>query len=73
MPFTHTPYDGSAEPFAIGLRQLNLADWIEVDGALFRYLDEKERLWRDARERVFVATQASLPALSRCIRVSNAS
>ena len=67
--FTHTPYDGSAEPFAIGLRQLNLADWIEVDGALFRYLDEKERLWRDARERVFVATEASLPAQQEVLRL----
>jgi hypothetical protein len=58
----HTPYDGSATPFTIGLKVLDLADWIEVDGALHRYLDEKERYWRGEREQVFVETEASRAA-----------
>ena len=26
----HTPYDGSSKPFSIGLKQLDLNEWIEV-------------------------------------------
>ncbi len=41
----HTPYDGSAQPFTIGLQQLDPKDWIEIDGDLLGYLAEKERLF----------------------------
>ncbi|MBA8881172.1 heme-dependent oxidative N-demethylase family protein [Phyllobacterium myrsinacearum] len=41
----HTPYDGSAQPFTIGLHQLDLKDWIEIDGNLVPYLREKRRLF----------------------------
>ncbi|WP_067218652.1 heme-dependent oxidative N-demethylase family protein [Stappia indica] len=43
-PFSHTPYDGSARPFSVGLQPLDLADWIEPDAQLAEQLDEKERL-----------------------------
>lgn len=43
-PFSHTPYDGSARPFSVGLQPLDLADWIEPDARLAEQLDEKERL-----------------------------
>lgn len=37
----HTPYDGSSQPFTIGLQQLDLKDWIEVDENLLAYLAER--------------------------------
>ena len=45
-PPKHTPYDGAHPLFQIGLKPLDLADWIEVDGRLLPYLDEKDRLWQ---------------------------
>lgn len=50
----HTPYDGSAKPFAIGLKPLDLEDWIEVDGDIEAYLSEKDRLYATLPEKVFV-------------------
>ncbi len=44
MSFSHTPYDGSSSPFAIGLTPLDMAEWIETDAALEAYLREKDRL-----------------------------
>ena len=41
---THTPYDGSAKPFSIGLAPLDPAKWIEIDGHYAAYLREKDRL-----------------------------
>ncbi|WP_443749735.1 heme-dependent oxidative N-demethylase family protein [Asticcacaulis solisilvae] len=40
----HTPYDGSSKLFTIGLKPLDLKDWIDADGALLAYLDQKDRL-----------------------------
>jgi hypothetical protein len=51
---THTPYDGSSKPFSIGLKPLNLAEWIEVDGDLDMYLAEKRRLYATVPDKVFV-------------------
>lgn len=51
----HTPYDGSAKPFAIGLKPLDLNDWIEVDAFIGDYLAEKERLYAEIPDRVFMA------------------
>lgn len=51
---THTPYDGSSKLFNIGLKPLDPADWIEVDGHLLPYLAEKRRLYGEIPERVFV-------------------
>lgn len=58
----HTPYDGSSQPFTIGLQQLDLKDWIEVDENLLAYLTEKRRLFDLHSERIFVeepGTQAA--------------
>lgn len=52
-PFAHTPYDGSRQPFTIGLGPLNADDWMEPDANLARDLDEKERLLKTRRDRVF--------------------
>ncbi|TGV57967.1 DUF3445 domain-containing protein [bacterium M00.F.Ca.ET.141.01.1.1] len=50
----HTPYDGSSKLFTIGLKPLDPANWIEVDGHLLPYLAEKRRLYAEIPERVFV-------------------
>lgn len=51
---THTPYDGSSKLFAIGLKPLDLATWIEVDGNLGAHLAEKRRLYGEIPGKVFV-------------------
>ncbi len=51
----HTPYDGSAKPFTIGLRALDLAEWIDVDGNFDAYIAEKRRLYAEQRDSVLVA------------------
>lgn len=51
---THTPYDGSSKPFAIGLKPLDLAHWIEVDENLLAHLAEKRRLYTEIPRKVFV-------------------
>lgn len=52
---THTPYDGTSKPFAIGLKQVEPRDWIELDSHLEAYLAEKDRLYGDVPDKVFVA------------------
>jgi hypothetical protein len=69
VPLMHTPYDGSARLFEIGLKPLDLADWIEADEGLDAYLAEKERLFAEDAAAVFRAepdsdgAQAELLAL----------
>ena len=62
MPFAHTPYDGSARPFTIGLKRLDLADWIEPDDRLEADLAEKDALLCGARGAVFAEEAGSRPA-----------
>jgi len=56
---THTPYDGSSTPFTIGLKQLDLAEWIEVDEAFDAQMREKRRLYEERPDDVFVAESGS--------------
>lgn len=51
----HTPYDGSHKLFTIGVKPLDLAEWIDVDDKLLAYLDEKDRLAERVPEKIFVA------------------
>jgi len=51
---THTPYDGSSKLFTIGLKPLDLGQWIEVDEYLLPYLAEKRRLYAEIPAKVFV-------------------
>jgi hypothetical protein len=51
----HTPYDGSSTPFTIGLKPLDPAGWIEVDGHLEAHLAEKDRLEAGHGSSVFAA------------------
>ncbi|CAN7311388.1 DUF3445 domain-containing protein [Phyllobacterium sp. LjRoot231] len=50
----YTPYDGSVQPFTIGLQQLDLKNWIEIDGNLLAYLAEKQRLFALYGDRILV-------------------
>ena len=50
----HTPYDGSSKLFTIGLKPLDLADWIEVDRYYEVHIAEKQRLYKTIPELVFV-------------------
>lgn len=61
MP-THTPYDGSSTPFTIGLKPLDLAEWIEVDEHYSSYLEEKRRLYAERADQVFVEEPATRDA-----------
>jgi dimethylamine monooxygenase subunit A len=55
----HTPYDGSAKPFTIGLQQLDLSTWIDVDRHLEAYLTEKHRLYAEEIANVLVAEEGT--------------
>lgn len=48
-----TPYDGSAKPFTIGLKPLDLAEWLEIDALHAPYLAEKRRLFAERPGDVF--------------------
>lgn len=58
----HMPYGGMHKPFAIGLSQLPLSQWLEPDDELGRYLDEKAALLKKDAENVFRADEDTLPA-----------
>ena len=62
-----TPYDGSSEPFAIGLTQIAPEHWIETDGDLERYLAEKDRLRREDPDAVFQAVSGSEQAQAEAL------
>jgi dimethylamine monooxygenase subunit A len=51
----HTPYDGSAKPFTIGIRPIEIAQWLEIDDNFGLYIAEKRRLYREEFENVLVA------------------
>ena len=59
MALTHTPYDGSARPFTIGLKPLDPARWLEVDRDREAYLAEKRRLYDAIPAKVFAAEQGT--------------
>src|SRR5262245_20723897 len=49
----HAPYDSANPPMAIGLKALDLAEWIEPDEHLAGELVEKERLLAERHAEVF--------------------
>lgn len=65
----HTPYDGSSQPFTIGLKPLDLHDWIEVDDHLPAYLDEKAERNRTMLDRVFAEDTVSRGAQSEVLHL----
>ncbi|MET1412752.1 DUF3445 domain-containing protein [Roseibium sp. HPY-6] len=53
QPFRHRPYDGSTQPFTVGLRPIGEEDWLEPDPLLEEHLNEKERLFAHDLSAVF--------------------
>ncbi|MGB3502488.1 MAG: DUF3445 domain-containing protein [Mesorhizobium sp.] len=49
-----TPYDGSAAPFTIGLKPLDLAEWLQRDDTFDLQLAEKRRRYAEMPGKVFV-------------------
>jgi hypothetical protein len=62
-----TPYDGSSEPFTIGLKQIAPEQWIETDSDLERYLTEKDRLAGEDRDAVFQVAAGSEAAQAEAL------
>ncbi len=62
MSLAHTPYDGSKQPFTVGLAPLDLAEWIEPDARLGAHLAEKDRLFARDERAVFRAQDDTLEA-----------
>jgi Haem-dependent oxidative N-demethylase, alpha subunit-like len=58
----HMPWAEGHTPFTIGLRPLDIANWIEVDSGLKSYLEQKERLLAADMASVFAAEPATLDA-----------
>ena len=54
-PFHHTPYDGTSQPFTVGLKPIGEEAWLEPDPFLVKHLGEKKRLFSDHLETVFRA------------------
>jgi len=52
-PFQHSPYDGSSEPFTVGLKPIGEASWLEPDPFLIRHLAVKEGLFAEELDIVF--------------------
>ena len=59
MTTSHVAADGSARPFTIGLKPLDLAEWIERDTHFETYLREKQRLYASIPEKVFAAEEGT--------------
>jgi dimethylamine monooxygenase subunit A len=65
----HTPYDGSSKLFQIGLKPLDLREWIDADDLLTAHLDEKARLWVAHPDEVFVAEAGSEDAQTEVLEL----
>lgn len=65
----HTPYDGSSPLFKIGLKPLDLNEWIDADDLLLAYLDEKARLGSTHPEEVFAAEPGTEAAQSEVLEL----
>ncbi len=68
----HTPYDGSAKPFTIGLQQLDLRNWIDIDNSLPQYLDEKQRLTAEEYANIVVSEAGSERAQQEVLELLSA-
>jgi hypothetical protein len=75
MKLTYSPYDGSSQPFTIGLQQLDPDRWIEPDADLADQLAEKQQILDQYGDLVFraepgteAAQQETLDALVNYLR-----
>jgi dimethylamine monooxygenase subunit A len=68
-PEIHTPYDGTSKPFNIGVRPLDIKDWIEVDTNLATYLKEKAQHYNKDRHQVIVSETSSIASQSEVLQL----
>jgi dimethylamine monooxygenase subunit A len=68
-PEIHTPYDGSSKPFNIGVRPLDIDDWVEVDTNLATYLNEKAQHYSNDRHQVIVSEDTSIAAQTEALNL----
>lgn len=65
----HTPYDGSSKPFTIGLKALDIREWLDVDAHFDTYIAEKRRLYVEEAANVLVAEQGTEAAQSEVLEL----
>lgn len=63
----YTPYDNPLKPFSIGLTALDPDKWIEPDGDLDIFLQEKDRLCREHFDQIFYSEESSRAAQQECL------
>ena len=63
----HTPYDKGRFQLSLGIRELDPADWLEVDDRYPEHLAEKRRLLAERPDEVFDGLPDSLPAQRECL------
>ncbi|MDO6965286.1 heme-dependent oxidative N-demethylase family protein [Rhizobium alvei] len=61
-PFRYKPFTLPLKPFSIGLSAIDPKQWIEPDGDLLSYLDEKNRLLETNRDDIFREVEGSREA-----------
>lgn len=66
-PSLHTPYDGSSKPFTIGLKALDIREWLDVDEHFELYIAEKSRLYSEETANVIVAEPGTDAAQSEVL------
>lgn len=59
MSLLHTPYDGSKQPFTVGLEPIEPSEWLEPDSHLVAHLKRKAGLLDFSRDRVFRAEEGT--------------
>jgi hypothetical protein len=65
----NTPYDGSSKLFQIGLKPLEIAEWIDIDDKLLAYLAEKDRLFAARPDEVFAAEAETTAAQAEVLEL----
>lgn len=65
----YTPYETPLKPFSIGLNALDPAAWLEPDGELAAFLEEKDSLCRDHLGEIFYSEPSSVPAQQECLDI----
>ncbi len=65
----HTPYDGSSKPFTIGLKALDIREWLDRDEHFETYIAEKRRLYVEETANVLVAEEGTEAAQSEVLDV----
>lgn len=53
MALMHTPYDGSKQPFSVGLEPIEESCWLETDTNLVAHLERKAELLERSHDTVF--------------------